>query len=83
MGTLFMPDWNSQLPHYSLLIFGGISFSGAVVSTFTGKTWGRVGRSICRAKEPISFWCIVATYYLSAVFFIGIFMYGRINGLSH
>lgn len=65
------------------LVLGIVSFSGAVVSTCTGKTLGRVGRVVCRAKEPSNFWWVVAIQYASAVLFIGIFMYSRIYGLSH
>lgn len=77
-----MSDLGSLLrPPGIYLILAIVSFSGAVVSTCTGKTWGRVGRSVCRAQEPSNFWWVVAIYYLSAVLFMGIFMY-RMYGLS-
>src|SRR5580704_12687330 len=72
---LFMPNWHSQLPPSSLLILGIISFAGAVVSTCTGKTWARTRHTIDRAKEPSTFWWVVAIYYLGAVLFIGLFLY--------
>jgi hypothetical protein len=74
-----MPDWYS---HYIYLILGIISFSGAVVSTCTGKTRARFSGWVYRAQEPVVFWLVVATYYLGGVFFIGIFLY-KIFGLSN
>jgi hypothetical protein len=70
-----MPDWHSQLPPYSLLILGAISFSAAVVWTCTGKAWVRFHGWVYRAKEPNRFWWEVAMYYLGGVFFIGYFLY--------
>ncbi len=76
MGTLLMPDLPSLLrPPYLYLILGAISFSGAVVSTCTGKSWGRFGGFVYRAEEPNQFWWLVATYYLIGVGFIGVLMY--------
>jgi hypothetical protein len=67
-----MSDWYS---HYNYLVIGVIFFSGAVVSTCTGKTWGRYSRGlVCRAKEPKVFWGIVATYYVGGVVCIGTFL---------
>jgi hypothetical protein len=66
-----MPDWYSD---YIYLILGVIFFSGAVVSTFTGKTWVRFSGLVYRAKEPGVFWCVVAIYYLGGVFCIGNFL---------
>jgi hypothetical protein len=68
-----MPDWNSPIRSpYVFLIVGAISFFGAVVSTFAGKTRARFGGWIYRAKEPSEFWWVVAIYYLAGVFFIGL-----------
>jgi hypothetical protein len=72
-----MPDWYSRQinsPYY-FLIFGVIFFFAAVVSTFTGKTFGPYGVWAYRAKKPWDFWGTVAIYYLSAFFFIGTFLY--------
>jgi len=69
-----MREWNSQLPPSSLLILGGISFCAAVVWTFIGKTRTRSGW-VYRAKEPIVFWLVVATYYIGAFFFVGLYCY--------
>jgi RsiW-degrading membrane proteinase PrsW (M82 family) len=78
-----MPDLHSLLrPPYIYLILGAISFSGAVVSTCTGKSWGRFGGFVYRAEEPNQFWWLVAVYFLGGVLFIGIFMYD-VSGLSH
>jgi hypothetical protein len=66
-----MPDWH---PHYIYLILGVIFFSGAVVSTFTGKTWVRFSGLVYRAKEPDVFWGLVAIYYLAGVLFVGTFL---------
>jgi hypothetical protein len=71
MGTLFMPDWYS---HYIYLIAGVISFSGAVVSAFAGKTRARFGGWVYRAKAPKEFWWVVAIYYVAGVLFIGTFL---------
>jgi hypothetical protein len=80
---LFMPDLSSLLrPPYIFLILGVISFSGAVVSTCTGKTRTRYRSSIYRAQEPSEFWQVVAMYYLGAVLFVGLFLY-RAYGLSN
>ncbi len=68
-------DWYSPLPPSSLLILGIISFFGAVVSTCTGKTWARTGRTIYRAKEPSAFWWVVAIYYLGTLLFVGLYLY--------
>jgi hypothetical protein len=64
-GALFMSDWWSQ---YHYLMIGIMFFSGAVVSTCTGKTSARIGRWIYRAEEPSTFWWVLAIYYLSALF---------------
>jgi hypothetical protein len=83
MGTLLMPDLFRFLwDQYICLILGIISFSGAVVSTCTGKSWGRFGGFVCRAEEPNQFWWLVATYYLIGVCFIGYFLY-KVYGLSN
>ena len=66
-----MPDWYS---HYIYLILGVISFSGAAVSTCTGKTLSRGQGWVYHAKEPTVFWWVVAIYYLGGVLFIGIFL---------
>jgi hypothetical protein len=60
------------------LMLGIISFSGAVVSTCTGKTWLRNQSCINRAKEPTEFWCTVAMYYLIGICLVGYFLY-RVN----
>ena len=70
-GTLFMPDWYS---HYISLMPGVISFSGAVASTWTGKTRARFSGWVYRAKEPNQFWILVALYYLGGVLFIAAFL---------
>jgi hypothetical protein len=66
-----MADWWS---HYIYLILGVISFSGAVISTYTGKTRGRFTGWVYRAKEPDVFWFAVAVYYVGGVLFIGGFL---------
>lgn len=70
-----MAGLNSQLPPSCLLVFGVISFCGAVISTCTGKTRVRYTRTIYRAEEPSEFWWVVAIYYLSALFFVGLYLY--------
>ena len=66
-----MPDWYS---HYIYLILGISSFSGAVVSTCVEKTSARTGRWIHCAKEPNTFWWVVAIYYLGALLFVGLYL---------
>ena len=67
-----MRDW---YPQYIYLILGLISFSGAVVSTCTGKARLRFSGWVYRAIEPRQFWWVVAMYYVGAVLFIGIFLF--------
>jgi len=71
-----MSGLNSQLPPSARLIVGIIFFAGAVISTCTGKTRARIGRTIYRAEEPSGFWWVVAIYYLAALFFVGSYLYG-------
>jgi len=61
-------------PQTAYLLMGGILFSAAVFSTFTGKVSARFSW-VYRAKEPIVFWFLVAAYYLAGVCFIGYFLY--------
>jgi hypothetical protein len=70
-----MPDLHSLLtPRYIFLITGIISLSGAVVSTYTGKSWGRPAGFVYRAKEPKQFWWLVAAYYVIGIWFIASFL---------
>ncbi len=72
-----MDWWHSQInsPYY-FLVLGAIFLLAAVVSTFTGKTYGRYGRGWARrANEPTEFWWTVAIYYIGGVCFIGYFLY--------
>ena len=66
-GTLFIPDWYEQNID---AILGLVFLCGAVASTGTGKTLSRGQGWIYRAKEPSTFWWIVAIYYVAGVFFI-------------
>jgi len=71
-----MPDLDSILrPPFIYLILGVICFSVAVVSTCTGKAYGRYAGWTHRAKEPTQFWWTVALYCLGGVGFIGYFLY--------
>jgi hypothetical protein len=74
---LLMPDWHSQTRQSYYLIIGILVFFGAVVSTCTGKTWARTGRTIYRAEEPRTFWSVVTIYCLGALLFVGLYLYGR------
>ncbi len=67
-----MSDW--QLPPSSLLILGGTSFCAAVVWTCIGKSRTRSGW-VYRAQEPTVSWLVVATYYLGALLFVGVYLY--------
>lgn len=71
-----MDWWHTQInsPYY-YLVLGVISFSWAVVSMCTGKTYGRYGGWASRAKEPSQFWWTVAIGYVGGVLFIGYFLY--------
>lgn len=68
-----MADSHSQLPPSSLLILGIISFCAGVVWTFTGKARTRFHGWVYRAQEPSVFWFVVATYYLVALLFVGLY----------
>jgi hypothetical protein len=59
-----------------ILIFAAIFFSGAVVSTLTGKTLTRSGRVLYRAKNPSDFWWTVAAYYFLALFLLYLYLSG-------
>jgi hypothetical protein len=78
-----MVDWHSQInsPYY-FLILGVISFSVGVVSTCTGKTYGRYGGGASRLKKPTDFWGTVALYYIGGICLIGYFLW-KVYGLSH
>ena len=67
-----MPDWYL---HYIYLILGIISFCAAVVWTCTGKARTRFHSWVYRAQEPLVFWLVVATYYLGALLFIGLYLH--------
>jgi len=76
------PDLYSLLkPPNIYLLMGCFLFSVAVFSTFTGKVSARFCW-VYRAKEPTTFWFVVATYYLAGTGFIGYFLY-RVYGLSN
>ena len=64
-----------------LLLMGGVLFYAAVFATFTGKISARFSW-VYRTKEPISFWLLVAAYYLGGVCFIGYFLY-KVHGPSN
>jgi hypothetical protein len=75
--------WNTPIstPYYYLAV-GVICLVAAVVSTCTGKTYGRYGGWASRLKEPNDFWGTVAIYYVGGICFIGYFfwkMYGHLN----
>ena len=75
--TAYMDWWHSQInsPYYFLIV-GVISFSAAVISTCTGKTYGKYGHGLAsRAKQPTDFWWTVAIYYIGGVCFIGYFLW--------
>jgi hypothetical protein len=55
-------------------MIGIISFSWAVVSTCTGKTLARGSGWIYAAKEPSTFWLVVAMYCLAALLFLGLYL---------
>ena len=73
-------------PKFPYLMIGVVSLAAAVVFTCTGKAYGRFGVSASRAKEPAPFWWSIAILYLSAVVFIGTYLYGvyeSSNGVPH
>lgn len=59
---------------FILLILGVASFCAALVWTYTGKARTRSGW-VYRPKEPIVFWFVVATYYLGAILFLGLYLH--------
>ena len=70
-----MPNWwHSQVSFFTI---GLIFLLGAVVSTFTGKTFARFSGVIDRNNEPREFWWTVAFYYLAAMFSFYCQLFGR------
>lgn len=61
-------------PPYINLIIGVVFFSMGVISTSTGKVWGRF-RWVYRAEEPSIFWWAIGCCYLAGACLIGYFMY--------
>ena len=62
-------SWHKPWPT-GLLLFGLLSLLLAVIGTFTGKAYGRWGRSVERAQHPVDYWSTLALEYLGGVFFI-------------
>ena len=63
-----MDWWHARIsPPYYYLLVGVILFLAAVVSTLTGKTYGRYVGVVSRAKEPTDFWW--ESQYISLVVF--------------
>jgi len=69
-----MDWWHARMPYYYLVV-GAILLLAAVVSTLTGKTYGRYLGVVSRAKAPTDFWWGVAIYYIGGLCFIGYFLY--------
>ena len=69
------PVLNSPQMPSILLITGILSFSAAIVWTYTGKAWIRFHGWIYRAERPTRFWWEVAMYYLGGLFLIGLYLY--------
>jgi hypothetical protein len=71
-----------EMDHYSYLIdhqhrfllIGIIVLLLAVVFTLTGETVERGGRMVNRSEEPKRFWWDVALFYLTGIFFIGLYL---------
>lgn len=77
-----MPDLSSLLrPPYIYLFIGVFLLSMAAFSTLSGKISARFSW-VYRAKEPVVFWLVVATYCLGGVLFIGIFLLSKASGIS-
>jgi hypothetical protein len=60
---------------HRFLLIGIVVLVMAVVFTLAGETFERGGRVVCRSEEPKRFWWDVATCYLIALLFIGIYLY--------
>jgi len=71
-----MDWWNTPISSpYFYLTVGAIFLVAGVISTYTGKAYGRYGGWASRAKEPTQFWWTVALYYISGGCFVGYFLY--------
>jgi ABC-type cobalamin transport system permease subunit len=72
-----MPSEDALLnPKFPYFMIGVIFLAAAVVSTCAGKTFSGYGGWASRVKEPTQFWWSLAILYLSAIFFIGAYLYG-------
>ncbi len=72
-----MPDSDALLnPKFPYFMIGIVFLIAAVVSTCAGKTFSGYGGWASRAKDPTQFWWSLVVLYLSAVLFIGLYLYG-------
>jgi hypothetical protein len=74
-------NWGNTPTPYYYLIGGVISLLVAVVSTCTGKIYGRYGGWASRAKDSTEFWWTVAVAYVGGVCFVGYSLY-KLYGLN-
>jgi hypothetical protein len=66
-----LDDWHKPIDARFWPLLGVVLLCGAVVSTFTGRTWlPRTSYLTHRQKDPVSFWGMVATYYLVGIYLI-------------
>ncbi len=72
-----MPDLEDTLlnPKFPYFMVGVAFLAAAVASMCIGKTFGRSGGVVSRAKEATQFWWGVVIYFLAAIVSIGIYLY--------
>ena len=68
-------DWWHKPWPTGVLLFGVLMLLLAVIGTFTGKAYGK-GCSVERAKEPVSYWTLLAIEYFSGILFVWLGAYG-------
>ncbi|MCU1272018.1 MAG: hypothetical protein JWN74_3312 [Acidobacteriaceae bacterium] len=64
-----MEDRVASLFTDRFFLLGSLLLLVAVIETFTGTAITRGQGLIYRAKDPKTFWCLVAISYLGAIFF--------------
>ena len=73
------PFWFFREP-YVWLLLGFACFSVGVASMFAGKA--PIRQWVCRDKEPIFFWIVVAFWCIGGIWMIGYCLY-EVSELSH
>jgi hypothetical protein len=64
------PGWWGKPWPFGGFLFGLLMLVLAVIGTFTGKAYGKGGRSADRGKEPFSYWLTLVIEYLGGGYLI-------------